>query len=137
MFFKTGFRKISLSFLMLANAILLAHAVIPHHHCDEMCIASTATAHHGHDCDLQSHKDIKFCSLTIIYAKFDNEKTVSQSYHSDFHLAPFIFALLPNYSLPQIENDAGLPFRQKPYLLSYLTEYTSQSIGLRAPPLPE
>ena len=143
-------KMIALSFLLLANAAMLAHAVICHHH-DIIPVSLTAVHcehdgnscdHHHHDtqpvgqCNYQGcHDEIANCSLTIVYARFTNNKQVSQLLSFDFNQLPCILIPFSDYSAPQISDDANLPFRQKPYLISYHSEYISQSLGLRAPPL--
>ena len=141
-------RGISISFLLLTNVILLTHSVAFHHHHDGIPIASPA-AHHDHDCSAHHHNDsqpvercnhlhcpgnIEDCTLTTIYIRFDNVRQIVQLHSLDFDLSPCVFTLSPDYSAPHIADDVGLPFRQKPYLISYLSEYISQSLGLRAPP---
>lgn len=140
-------RKIAIFFLALANMIILAHAVIAHHHDDEICI-SLATTHHEHDsnshgqdeanlpnCDVPyCHGDIDDCALSTVYVNLGHDKQTFQSYDFDFSLLPCAFTLFPDYFIYPITDDVGLPFRQTPYLLSYHNEYISQSHGLRAPP---
>ena len=154
MCFKAGFsikKAIALSFLLLANTVILVHAIICHHHHDTIPVTLVA-GHHKHDCnsynhhhhDAQSvdrcnnypncHERIEECSLVTIYVRLNDDKQVSQLLNFDFDQLPYILVPFSDYSIPQIYNDAGLPFRQKPYLLSYHTEYISQSLGLRAPP---
>ena len=137
-------KAIAISFLLFANTIWLAHAIIPHHHHNGLIFILT-TAHQAHDCnshdDNDAHSDgncdyplcnsgIENCELATIYAKFDSDKRIVSD---NLDLLPVVFALFSNDDIPQITDDTGLPFRQKPYLISH-TEYISQSIGLRAPP---
>ena len=120
-------KRIALSFLLFANTILLAHAVIPHHHLDD--IQSMG------QCNQSScHGNMKDCPLTTIYIKFDEDKPIVQSVDFNFDLPPYLLDLFSNVSILPIPDDIGLPFRQKPYLLSYYTDYVSQSLGRRAPP---
>ena len=140
-------RVIAISFLVLANIIILAHAVVYHHH--YIPVAWT-DIHHEHDCNLPDHYhddtqpighcndsnclgDVEDCLLTAIYVKLNNNRRSIQLL--DFDLFPYSLFSFSNYSISQVEDDTNLPFRQKPYLISYLTEYISQSHGLRAPPI--
>ena len=155
---KSGFsikKAIALSFLFLANAVMLAHAVLPHHHHGGL-VYFMATAHHQHDCDhyhcdhhhcndAQSedgnsdytpcNDDIEDCELATIYFKFENQRRTFQRSDFDFDLFSFDFALFTDNHTPSIDDDIGLPFRQNPYLLPCHLEYISQSLGLRAPPV--
>ena len=149
MFYKTGFsikKAIALSFLFLANAIILSHAIFAHHHHD-IPVTVVAT-YYGHDCnhhnddanpfkckDPYCHENIEYCVLSMIYASFDYDKQRFQSYNFNFDLLPCVLTLFSDYSIPSITDDVNLSFRQKPYLISYHTEYISQSLGLRAPPV--
>ena len=148
MFYKKGVsvrKAIALSFLFLANAILLVHAVVAHHH-DGIPVALVAICH-DHDCTSQHpddadplecndpycHGNIKDCSLSLLYANFEYDKKAFQSQDFNIELLFCILTLFTDNNAPLI-NDIGLPFRQNPYLQSYNTEYISQSLGLRAPP---
>lgn len=134
---------------MFANFIILAHAVIPHHHHQQVPIyflhghhSEKADAHHHdhdadkhcHDADAHQHQSTTHdeCIIGKDYVKTDNGKQISSSGNGQ-PLPDFIvlFCL-------QAENETielyGLPFRQTPYLLSFYTEYVSRSLGLRAPP---
>ena len=148
MCFKSGFsikKAIALSFLLLANTIILAHAIVCHHHHDAIPITLAAT-HHDDNCDSHDaqpidpcnnsycHGCIENCSLIKIYIRFNNERQLFQLHDFDFDRPSYTLTLFSDYSIPLIADDVGLPFRQKPYLLSYSTEYISQSLGLRAPP---
>ncbi|MDR2804571.1 MAG: hypothetical protein LBB85_02865 [Dysgonamonadaceae bacterium] len=144
-------RAFGISFLLLANIIILAHSAIPHHHHNGMPVAH-ATTHHEHDDaghdhhhhdteqpvkhDGNSHRHnmAEDCLLRKVYVKASNDERAFRFMDNDF--APFfcLFVLHTTYSIPKI-TDYGLPFRQKPYLISCLTEYISQSLGLRAPPV--
>jgi len=153
--FKKGYsiqKTIALFFLLLANAIMLAHFVISHHHYHDAIPDATAVAHHEHNCNLHNHHhdddqpaghcndpychgNIEDCSLANLYVRFDNDNRVIQSFACDYNLLPFFLTLFSEYITPQIADNIGLPFRQNPNLLSYHTDYISQSHGLRAPPI--
>lgn len=147
-------KAIALSFLLLASIVVLAHAVIPHHHHNQIPVVvcnnhheleSTTNRHHHHndthpidqcaDPDGHCHGVIEDCLLAKVFVRVSYDKQASQSLGIDFNLLPCIVSLFSGYSIPEIDDDIGLPFRQKPYLLSYHTEYISVSLGLRAPPV--
>ena len=48
-------RSVSIIFLLLANVFLLAHAVVPHHHHDNMPVAVLDLHGHHHDNDSHHH----------------------------------------------------------------------------------
>jgi hypothetical protein len=121
-----GLKITALIFYILANASILAHAVICHHHDNIQLV--------GHCSDRGCHESIEDCSLSIIYVKFDNNRQIVQLRSFDFDLQPCVFVLFPDHSTPTVYDDIGLPCRQKPYLISYYTDSISQSPGLRAPP---
>lgn len=136
-----GKKTIALAFLMIANAIILVHTVIPHHLHNCIPIAFVTSQYHhdnqpvGHCNDHNCNGNFEDCALTKIYVKFDNDRQKVQLHSFDFDLLPCVFILFSDYSTPPTADNVGLSFRQKPYLISYHTEYISQSLGLRAPPL--
>ncbi|MDR1553033.1 MAG: hypothetical protein LBS69_06180 [Prevotellaceae bacterium] len=131
-------RAIALTFLLLANIIMLAHIFVPH--CDYNKISATAPLsviqsendshccscedfHHSHDTDME-------CLLSQIYARLENnDKTTTLA---DFILLSYPFVSV-NDSVPTI-NAESLSFHYKPYLLSYYCAFIFPTIGLRAPP---
>ena len=151
--FKTGYsvkKAIALSFLLLANVIILAHTVISHHHHDAIFVTCT-TAYHENDCNLPNHHhdddqpagqcdkpychgSFEGCALETIYVNSCKCKQTFQLHDCRFELLPCVSTLFSDNSAPILDDDIGLPFRQNPYLQSYNTEYISQSLGLRAPP---
>jgi hypothetical protein len=119
-------KAISVSFLLLANIVLLAHAVVPHHYHGQVPVISCDFQHEQND-DTNDHND---CLLSKVYLRFGGDK----------QLLPFIdvnaelfFCLLPVFS-DGFSNLETLPFRYKPYLQFLYLAQISQSLGLRAPP---
>jgi len=132
-------RAISLSFLLLVNMIILAHAVIPHHHhAGEIHVV---TAHHEHDGNLpdRHHSDDthRFWLLTMVKVRLGNDKQINQSNDFDFaiDLLPCFLPLFSDDTILPIKDDVGLLFAYHPYLQSCHIEFISQSLGLRAPPV--
>ena len=139
-----------MSFLLLANINILVHTIVCHHHYDDISVIYST--HCEHDCgshnnhqhddnspsdhckDPYCHGSINDCLLTNFCVKFGNDKSTFQLVYFNFNFLPFISSLFSDYSLQPIYNNTCLPFRQKPYLPSYYTDYVSQSFGLRAPP---
>ena len=157
-----GIQIIALLFMMVAKAIILSHAFIPHHHYDGLPVAIISIHHkhdhhhhHEHDCNshdyhhgkhahhacqcfeqnCQEHGHADDCQLfTDIYFRFCNCNHVFSSCDCGNHLSHNFLTLFSDYSTPLIFSDIGLPFRQNPMFLSCFSEYISQSLGLRAPP---
>ena len=149
-------KALALSFLLLANAVMMGHAVIPHHHHNGV-VFTLKIAHNEHDCnshsdrhdcnshpvndDAQSdgkceypfcHDDVEKCSLMSFYVHANGDKQFFQLEYPGLNLFPFVLSPLSD---DFISTDLiGLPFRQKPYLPSYHFAWISQSSGLRAPP---
>jgi len=132
-------RKITtLLFLWLANMIILTHAAVAHHHYENEC----NSLDHNHFDDLKAtdechipccHGSIEKCLLSINYLiSRDDIQCCTDS--SDYDLLPCFLILFSGYSVSEIDNDIGLPFRQNPYILSHYIEYIAQPLRLRAPP---
>lgn len=120
-------------FLLFVNTIILTHAVIPHHYHDGVYV-STATCN-VHEESPYDHCPLNHeeCFLTKAYVRPDNDRAIFQAF--DLGIDLDLPALLPDYPESPIEDVLGLPFRQKPYLLSRHTEYVARSLGSRAPPV--
>ncbi len=144
-------QAITLSFLLLVNMIILAHVIIPHHH-NKVPVALTSL-HHEHSGNAMykhHHQDtvpvehdgnhhgqdvVEDYLLQHVFSRLGNNKQTCRSLDFNFDLLYCIVSLFSEYSIPQITDNDGLPFREKPYLLSFHTEYISVSLGLRAPPI--
>ncbi|WP_313380484.1 DUF6769 family protein [Proteiniphilum saccharofermentans] len=146
-------KAVAISFLLLANMIVLVHAVIPHHHHNQLPVSFDIVQHehgdathehfpHNHDTqhpvphgdNSHGHKVFEECILNQAYLKIGNDKQVAQLHNLDFTLLSCLLTPFSD-SLTAVAGLEGLPFRQNPYLLSYHTEFISQSLGLRAPPV--
>ena len=137
-------KAITLSFLLLANTVLLVHVAIPHHHHNKaaVCILAIHGAgnkempKHTPDSGCQQHdneSEIEECPLKEVYVRFENNKLlVDVSLENDFQYPVLLFSFSP---MDRITDLKGLPFRQNPYLLPCYTDHISQSLGLRAPPV--
>ena len=137
-------RAIALSFFWLANIILLVHVVVPHHHHDlstvcfllSHCAGNEETHKHASDSDCQQHDDENSreeCPLKNVYVKLENSKFFVDL-NLDKHFQYPVLVLFPVKSIVKITDSGNLPFRQKPCLLSYCTEFIARSSGWRAPP---
>ena len=120
-------KTMALIFLLFAGMVILAHAVVPHHYHNGIpCVAE----HHDnlHDSHSQG-ENAEDCFFSTVYVRLsNNDRQIFQSF--DFDLLPCFLILFSDYFVFKIEK-----FEQKPYLLPFYTEYVSQSLGLRAPPV--
>lgn len=144
-------KAIGIGLLLLANIVLLVHAVIPHHHHDQLFNFCDITFHQ-HDAinhcrhlqstgtfsenDKHTHRGLGLddCVLDDVYVRFvnDDHRIYVDESHIDFPSS--LLCSLP-YNPIQIKAAfTPLPFRQKPHLESFYTNHITQSTGLRAPP---
>ena len=123
-------RAIALTFLMFVGVVILAHAVVPHHHRhhDEISF-SLGAAHNKHD---YAHED---CLLSKVYLRLNNYKQTFQLHDFDFDLTPCVLILFSDVTIPKTNDIVCLTFEQKPYLQFHHSEFITRSKGLRAPPL--
>lgn len=146
-------RAIGQFLLLLANIILLAHTVIPHHHLNGVVpSACTVLSFHetiGHSqCCCHSHSECgcnhnhegdfdENCPLNILFVRDNQEKQQHLSFvDADFfkHIGFSLLFTEVSSAVINIQDYGLLPFRQKPYLNAYHTQHITHSLGLRAPP---
>ena len=137
-------RAFATSFLLLANMILLAHAVIPHHYHRQIpditwsFLCENSNSHTANQCtdpNCPAHGVVEDCFLKKIGVRFNNNGQLKSSIDAKIKLLPCFHALFADMRITEIDNIESLPFHQKPYLLSHHTNFISHSFGLRAPPL--
>lgn len=143
--------------LLMANVLILAHAVIPHHHHDKVAVAivhlweNEAEHHHSHnedghhrhshDADGHHHEGKEDCFLTEVM----EEALVKDSFseiEAPFHTAELLQQPLPVWEAliadvaPDVDALQYLrhPFRQKPYLTNVYLAFVANQFGFRAPP---
>jgi len=127
-------KVISLSFLLLANVVMLAHSVIFHHHDDLIPVVVCNVNHENHCSDAENPSKcciVQNCLLCAPYTKADDFKQIKPVLDN----FEFIADIFSANQITQITDLAALPFRQKPYLLPFYSEFVAQSIGLRASPV--
>ncbi|MBK8807545.1 MAG: hypothetical protein IPO21_13245 [Bacteroidales bacterium] len=131
------------SFILLANLVLLAHAVLPHHHHEQqVCIESTHcdgdSEAHIHNTASQDHQhdgaDNTICVLKqAVIVPSSQVKSINTCDNcSDNHNHDFI-----------IHSDFGNEHSQfvsevisyKPEFPSFYTTFVTPTLGLRAPPI--
>ena len=153
-------KAIAISLLLLANIIMLAHAFVPHHHHEGTPICFSSHKHNHtpdedtHDCTHPSHQDqgqgcshnhykgdcpVDCCGISKdVYLRIVEDDEILSSLGS---AALSDLGAELTYTISSEDNDYsyirvyGLPFRQKPYLPSYLSDSIIGSFGLRGPPL--
>ena len=137
-------KTMTLVFLVFANIILLAHAVIPHHHHQQLvCIEKThcdgEKESHEHSLPERNHQhdgnDNPFsCILKqAIALPINPGKELSDciSSLSNFSLNYFITSVLTEDRFLINDNQASDLI---PFLFAEYTYYISSNLGLRAPP---
>jgi len=139
-------KVIALSFILLANIILLAHAVIPHHDHENrtICFLDThctdSDVMHNHtDCDAQSHQDStdsdRCCLIDIVFDPTDHKAKTFCHIHTQCDCLHTPYLLMSDVlELQDCGDDALLLFLYAPYIVTCHSDYISQSLGLRAPP---
>jgi hypothetical protein len=133
-------RILSITLLLLANLILVAHEIVPHHHHDDhICIENHACeASSNHESNNTKHTDNDQCCLlkdinviTVRHFDLREEMSLSLLKHLDYNSSYILVETLSGinkYLIPYVcHKDI---FRQ--FLFS---EYVNHAIGLRAPPL--
>ena len=140
-------RAVSMTFILLANIVLLAHVIIPCQHDHDTIICACLPVDldmdnektHEQPLGADSHQHDDGCPMEDCSSDLDlyiRHKKVKSAI--DFCLygfqqpASFLFSICPIVEITGLE---GLPLRQKPYLLTCHTDYITRSLGLRAPPV--
>jgi hypothetical protein len=126
-------------FILSANIILLAHAVIPHHHHDHD--KSTVEPghqheipHHGHERQGEQTDQAFILDEEIVLRLTQGRYFVEITELQDNHSLQFQSALLVGLYglveyLPVLNSDASIPLMASSYIC-----FTESSCGLRAPP---
>lgn len=141
-------KRTAIFFLMLANIIILAHAVVPHHHLPHQSFfltAETAEAesehHHpisdfDHDHDHDNKSDNEHCLLNRIIGLPTNavRQICGCDIHADLH-PDFggLHAVLLFFQFEFVEPAVTVRLRPPLLTFSYIS-YASSVLGLRAPP---
>jgi hypothetical protein len=124
-------KALTVSFMLFANIMLLAHLAVPHHDHDNKIVFS-CNKNHQHN---GNENDSFDCILSKMCMRFGSDNQLLPCL--DFNIDPSSFRLpfvSVNISV-DINELEGLPFSPKPCLLSCYSATVSQSIGLRAPPV--
>ena len=139
-------KAIALSFILLANMIILAHAVVPHHDHDDMTICFFGShcddcnvTHNPTECETHTHHDHtcsdKCCTIDNIFDPTDNKAKAIYHIHANCDCWQTLYFLTLNIvDIQDCIDDTLLLFLHAPYIDTCHTDYVSQSLGLRAPP---
>lgn len=138
-------KLLAIFFILLANTILLAHSVLPHHHhegypCIEFldCENQVCNDQDNHHSDDHSHADFceycvlnnfTFSSYNFVTQEVKNLETVK--YFPDFS---DLYAVIANQVLQKI-NLSFLSQRHISTKQSSFYYFINSSLGLRAPPV--
>ena len=136
-------RAISLSFLLVANVIVLAHAIVLHHHHEDTSICFNNS--HCQDCkethDSQTNDRNSYpgkCSIIIDdnYTPASNYLNISCHLHNKCDCTHILYALISTTLYTgDFVADLIIHFRQNPFIPLFYSDFISQSLGLRAPPV--
>jgi len=141
-------KTIKLLFLLLANMILLAHSIVPHHHhgemetcfdthchdCHEACYHEYHDNTHQHEHEATSTSD-KCCNIDNCYLPTENKINIACQIHTKCDCAQAYILISYTLNMQDFVDDTIIHFRQNPYVPIFYLDFISQSLGLRAPPL--
>ena len=146
---KSMFRRVvAISLMFLANIVLLAVTVVPHHHHGDMiCFTVSHCCGHEHDTDCshnehnpshahEHHGDAGCCNVEewLLPNIEPNDKHSYFCYCVTCDSGHDLFiSIIPQF-LEFSSQTECLPFRQAPFEETYISVYVSQTLGLRAPP---
>ena len=126
-------KKIAIGFLLLANIVLLAHTVLPHHHHSDGTVCffvNSCNKDISHDKDSHHHNRCEDCSLV-------NNVFISQQTGQD-HLkyelpSPLLLFIIP-YNIDLSQN-ISFSFKYVPFLTSLYFSAILRTCVSRAPPV--
>ncbi len=135
--------KTAIFFVLLANIIIVAHAVVPHHHLPRQFFIITEHSDedvngHKHHTDEHNHEhgdanDYDYCLLKqVITTPANSSKQEFSSPSIDFNFGSVLAILIKNdfaCNPPPI-----LSYRQSTFHNSFYTCFINSVSGLRAPP---
>lgn len=150
-------RIVSILLILPAIGIILAHAVIPHHHHEDQVCFDIQNCHATHDCDSehQSHgqncyvphnhnknlpeksESSDCCSLKenlVFHPGQQRHELVCPTHEINYHQRLHVVVLAISIHTGKIVMSGMLPFRQKPLIIPHLSNIAAYTPGLRAPP---
>jgi len=140
----------TLSVMILASMLLLAHAVMPHSHHDGIVCFSLTEIMHQHHCSDQ-HDDIGHCCCEHNEEEHHHHsnsedcdlKEIVLRQSNDIHddLLPcasclsLLYTIYPLNDLYLLAPQYGQRLEQKPYVITYISPFVGTISSLRAPPV--
>ena len=131
------------SFIFVANFILLAHAVIPHHHHQSIiCFEKTENHHESHDCDFNfsaeehhhhGNTSSTACVLKVLVLDPISHNKLIKNYTNLLHTQYYNFCLISNFEYTEVQSDSK-SLNPHTGFIPLITSCLTNSIGLRAPP---
>ena len=138
-------RATAISLLFLANIVLLAVTVVPHHHHGDMiCFIASHCGGNDHsesDCSHDAEQPLHSSGANCCNIEEWLLSNIGSGHKHQCHCvcttcsSDLFITLLPDLSEPTIQPVVCLTFRQAPTNETYLCIYVSQILGLRAPPV--
>jgi hypothetical protein len=140
-------KRTAILFILLANIVLLVHAVVPHHHHKSLvCVESNhcqsdnsahnhSTAAHDHEHDGSAGTENCVLKQAVVIpvnsVKPEFRCLGCDDNHSPFvHLQAILFGNEFNSFVPKIISIAQIPLKTSSH-----SNFVSSSLGLRAPPI--
>lgn len=136
-------KRIAYGLFLIANILLLAHAVIPHHHHGSVvCVEQThchddALPHNHHDAGTDHQHDgdnnSSYCILkqSFVDPSSQGKQLKSSEYYWDHHYQDYY--ILSNFGLANVP-DVSKEISYVPVHSTYILPFVTLSLGLRAPP---
>lgn len=140
-------KKIAIVFIVLANIMILVHAVLPHYHHDGLVCFTKEDVEHTTECSHpdggstfeqscehhhHDHSHLEACSLKDTVLRYDDRLQENGLMKFDeFILSAELFLSILGIEEPLLEQEV-LP---KPYILNYISTYVDNNQCLRAPPV--
>ena len=120
-------KKVAICFLLLANIVLLAHAVLPHHHHGDGSVCFFVNScNESKECH---HNRCEDCSL--VNNVFINQQTGQDHLKYELSLPLLLFIIPYNIDLSQ---NTTFYFEHIPFFNSLYSSVVLRACGLRAPP---
>ena len=131
--------------MLLANIVLLVHAIVPHHRHEKTGVCFDISHHNScnetHHCNSEPHEHennpiSNKCFIDNVFPPEQNNIKIACHVHKKCDCVKLLlYTLIPNnLNIRDIVNDNTVFFRQNPCVLIFHTEFISHSTGFRAPP---
>jgi len=125
-------KKVAIGFLLLANIVLLAHTVLPHHHHSDGAVCffvNSCNNDVSHDNE-NHHNRCEGCNL--LNNVFINQQTGQD--HLKYEPASHPVLFFTPYNNIDLSQKISFSFEYIPFLTSLYSSAVLRTCGLRAPP---